>query len=262
MADVIDTGNEERWRSYLCGTDPAARAGRAVWSKLPSPPRCNLCAAPFKGPFVPLLRLIGKKPFAKNPRYCDFCISRLIAAKGGAEVPMSALFADVRGSTPMAEQLGPTGTYNIIDRFYTEGVDVLVHGGAMVDRFMGDQIVGYFVPLYATEHARTAIETGLALLRTTGHGNGRSPWIPIGVGVHTGSAFVGTVGRPGGLVELTAIGEDVNVAARLASVANAGELVCSEAAYAAAALDGAGESREVTLKGVSQPVAVRVLRAN
>lgn len=258
----MDIGNEERWRSYLCGTDPAARAGRAVWSKLPSPPRCNLCAAPFKGPFVPLLRLIGKKPFAKNPRYCDFCIGRLIAAKGGAEVPLSALFADVRGSTPMAEQLGPTGTYNIIDRFYTEGVDVLVHGGAMVDRFMGDQIVGYFVPLYASEHARTAIETGFALLKATGHGNGRSPWIPIGVGVHTGSAFVGTVGRPGGLVELTAIGEDVNVAARLASVAAAGELVCSEAAFAAAGLAAEGERRDVTLKGVSQPVAVRVLRAN
>jgi adenylate cyclase len=197
MSDRVDTGNEERWRSYLTGSDPAARAGRAIWTKLPSPPRCELCAAPFKGPFVPLLRLIGKTQFTKNPRYCQFCLSRLIAAKGGAEVPMTALFADVRGSTPLAEKLGPTGTYNVIDRFYTTGVDVLVRGGAMVDRFMGDQVVGYFVPLYAREHARNAIETGLDLLNATGHGRRRTPWIPVGVGVHTGTAFVGTVGRAG-----------------------------------------------------------------
>lgn len=209
-----------------------------------------------------MLRLFGKKPFAKNPRYCEFCVSNLIKAKGGAEVEMSALFADVRGSTPLAERLGPSGTYNVIDRFYTAGVEVLVHGGAMVDRFMGDQIVGYFVPLYAPDHPRMAIETGLRLLSATGNGAGGAPWIPIGVGVHTGRAFVGTVGRQGGLLELTALGENVNIAARLASVAGAGELLCSEVSYAASGLEHAAEHREMVLKGVSDPVAVRVLRSN
>lgn len=262
MTNPIDTGNEERWRSYLNGEDPAPRARRALWGRLPSPPRCELCAAPFKGPFVPLLRLLGRREFAKNPRYCEFCVSSLMAAKGGAEIEMSALFADVRGSMPLAERLGPSRTHGVIDRFYTTGVDVLVHGGAMVDRFMGDQIVGYFVPLYAPAHARSAIETGLALLSATGEGAGGEPWIPIGVGVHTGRSFIGTVGRPGGLLELTALGENINIAARLASVAAAGELLCSEASYAASGLEHPAERREVTLKGVSNPVAVRVLRAN
>lgn len=262
MTDPIDTGNEERWRSYLSGEDPAPRARRSLWIRLPSPPRCELCAAPFNGPFRPLLRLLGRKPFEKNPRYCAFCVSSLIRSKGGAEIEMSALFADVRGSTPLAERLGPSGTYNVIDRFYTAGVDVLVHGGAMVDRFMGDQIVGYFVPLYAPDHARMAIETGVKLLRITGNGAGREPWIPIGVGVHTGRAFVGTVGRPGGLLELTALGENVNIAARLASVAGAGELLCSQASYAASGLELPAERRDMELKGVSEPVAVRVLRLN
>jgi adenylate cyclase len=208
-----------------------------------------------------LLRLIGKRPFSKNPRFCDFCMSRLIKAEGGAEIEMSALFADVRGSMPLAEELGPTRMREIIDRFYTAGVDVLCQGGAMVDRFMGDQIVGYFAPLYAPSHARSAIETGLALLRATGNANGKQPWIPIGVGVHTGEAFVGTVGRAGGLLELTAIGENINVAARLASIAAAGELVCSDAAYVASGLAHPAERREVTLKGVTVAVPVRVLRA-
>jgi adenylate cyclase len=203
---------------------------------------------------------MGRRPFAKNPRYCGFCVSRLIQGEGGAEIEMSSLFADVRGSTPLAEQLGPTHTRKLIDRFYTAGVDILCQGGAMVDRFMGDQIVGYFVPLYAPAHPRSAIETGLALLRATGNVAGKEPWIPIGVGVHTGNAFVGTVGRASGLLELTAIGENINVAARLASVAAAGELVCSDAAYVASGLSHPAERREMTLKGVSAPVLVRVLR--
>src|SRR5258705_11782759 len=107
MTNPIDTGNEERWRSYLSGEDPAPRARRALWGRLPSPPRCELCAAPFRGPFAPLLRLIGKRPFTKNPRYCDFCMSRLIKAEGGAEIAMSALFADVRGSVPVADRRRP-----------------------------------------------------------------------------------------------------------------------------------------------------------
>jgi adenylate cyclase len=244
------------------GGDPAARSRRAVWSKLPRSPRCELCAVPFGGPFVPLLRLLGRKQFAKNPRYCDFCVGRLIKGQGGAEIELSALFADVRGSVPLAEQLGPTGTHRVIDRFYSAGVEVLCRGGAMIDRFMGDQIVGYFVPLYAPAHARSAIDSGLALLRATGNTAGQEPWVPVGVGVHTGEAFVGTVGRGSGLVELTAIGEDVNVAARLASIAGAGELVCSEAAYVAAGATYTAERREVALKGVSAPVPVRVIRAN
>lgn len=50
---------------------------------------------------------------------------------------MSALFADVRGWMPLAERLGPTATHTIIDRFYTQGTEVLVRGAAMIDRFIG-----------------------------------------------------------------------------------------------------------------------------
>ncbi|OLC52972.1 MAG: hypothetical protein AUH85_15360 [Chloroflexi bacterium 13_1_40CM_4_68_4] len=242
------------------GTNPAQRAGRAFFATLPSPPRCQLCATPFKGPFAPLLGLIGKRPFPRNPRYCSFCVNAVLNKKVGAEVEMSALFADVRGSTPMAERLGATGLHGALDRFYSTGVETLIEGGAIVDRFMGDQVVGYFVPGFAgREHARRAIETGLSLLRATGHGHGE-PWVPVGVGVHTGTAFVGTVGGARGMLELTALGEDVNIAARLASIAGTGELVCTDVAYRSANLPLPSESREIALKGVGAPVAVRILR--
>jgi adenylate cyclase len=253
--------DDERWRAALLGTNPLQRAGLDFFRRLPSPPRCELCATPFKGPFAPLLGLIGKRPFPRNPRYCSFCVSGVLRKKVGAEVEMSALFADVRGSTPMAERLGATGLHGAMDRFYRVGVEVLVQGGAIVDRFMGDQVVGYFVPGFAgREHARRAIETGLEILRATGHAAG-DPWIPVGAGVHTGTAFIGTVGGTEGLYELTALGEDVTIAARLASIGAAGELVCTEVAYTAAGMDLSSERREVALKGVSVPVPTRVLRA-
>ncbi|HEY6202088.1 MAG TPA: adenylate/guanylate cyclase domain-containing protein [Candidatus Limnocylindria bacterium] len=261
MPEEVDRGNEEIWRSMLMGTNRFVRFGHSTFARLPSPPRCELCATPFKGPFTPVLRAFGKAPFAKNPRYCAVCIGRLMKKKGGAEVELSALFADVRGSTPMAERLGAAGMHEMMDRFYSEGVDALIRGGALIERFMGDQIVGYFVPGYAgRDHAKRALETALEVLRVTGNA-GRGPaWIPVGVGVHSGTAFIGTVGRTGGLLELTALGEDVNVAARLASEALAGEIVCSEVTFDSAGLDFAAERREVMLKGVTKPVAVRVVR--
>jgi len=260
MVQKQDERVEKLWRNTLLGTNPVDRAGRSFFAALPSPPRCELCAAPFKGPFTPLLRLVGKRPLARNPRYCEFCFRFVLNKKGGAEVGMSALFADVRGSTPMAERLGATGTHAVMDRFYRTGIEVLIRGGALIDRFMGDQVVGYFVPGFAgRDHARTAIETGLQLLRATGHVAGAEPWVPVGAGVHTGTAFIGTVGPAEGQLEITALGQDVNIAARLAAVAGRGELVCSEAAYQAAGLDLPGERSELTLKGVSKPVPVRAL---
>lgn len=181
---------------------------------------------------------------------------------GGAVVPLSFLFADVRGSTPMSERLAAKELHALMERFYETGTEALFAYGALVDRFMGDQVVGYFVPGFAgPEHARQAVLCGQQILRDTGHADPGGPWIPVGVGVHTGEAFVGTVGRGGdGMVELTAMGEAVNVAARFASVAGPGELVLSEEAYTASGLGGEAERRDLTLKGVSEPIAARVLR--
>lgn len=254
-------GPEEVWRDLLLGKLPVLRFGRDLFLPIPSPPRCELCAVPFKGPLAPLLKRFGKGPLAKNPRYCEVCINSLLKHPGGAEVEMSALFADVRGSTPLAETLGPSATHEVMDRFYRTGVEALIRGGAIVDRFMGDQVVGYFVPVFAgANHAARAIETGLAILRDTGNVRGGTPSVPVGAGAHTGVAFVGTVGAGERLIEFTALGEDVNVAARLASVAGAGELVVSEPTFAAAGATMENERRQVELKGVSHPVAVRVLR--
>jgi len=231
---------------------------RRILGRIPRSPRCKTCQAPFEGPLKPILPLFGKQPFEKNPRYCRGCYHMLTKSKGGAEIALSMLFADVRGSTPMSERLGATKFAEVMDRFYATGVEVLIRHDALIERFMGDQVVGYFVPGFAgPAHARAAVDAGLDLLGATGHAPGQEAWVPVGVGVHTGVAFVGTVGTE--VLELTALGEAVTLAARLASVAADGELLVSEAAYAAAELRAPAESRQLELKGMTAPVSVRVL---
>jgi adenylate cyclase len=81
--------------------------------------------------------------------------------------------------------------------------------------------------------------------------------------VHTGVAFIGTVsGAEEGISDVRALGDSVNVTARLASQAAAGEALVSDAAFAAAGLSGDFERRTLELKGKSEPVKVRVMRGS
>ena len=130
---------------------------------------------------------------------------------------------------------------------------------AVVDKFVGDEVVGLFIPaLNGVNHARDAIVTGRALLEATGHGRRDGPWVPIGVGIHTGVAYVGTVGDT--VTDFTALGDSVNVAARLASAAAAGEMLVSAVSADAADLQDPAETRTLTLRGRTEPLDVRVLR--
>ena len=93
----------------------------------------------------------------------------------------------------------------------------------------------------------------------TGHADAAGPWLPLGAGVHTGPAWVGTVGDAAH-VELTALGDTVNTTARLASVARSGEILVTAAAAEAAGLDLALERRSLDLKGKELPTDVVVVR--
>jgi len=253
-------GPEAVWRGILLGTDPRFRDSHALFSRLPGNPRCYMCSAPFKGPGSIVARRMGRRPWAKNPHYCNGCFSVIETQHGGAEVECSLLFADVRGSTTLAEQMSATEFRKLLDRFYDAAAEVIHDHGAILDKFVGDEAVAIFIPALSGElHAARAISAGRALLRVTGHGDPAGPWLPIGVGVHTGVAFVGAVGE-GPSSSVTALGDTVNTAARLASVAGPGELLVSEDAARSAQLDGGlSERRDLELKGKSVRVPVVVL---
>lgn len=251
---------EVQWQMVLRGEDPALRRYRHILALLPANPRCAFCNAPFRGPLAPLLRLIDRNPSRLNPRFCRMCLETIPV--GGAEIEHTMLFADVRGSTALAEQMDAAEYGRLINRFYVTGAGVLVQSDALLERLAGDQLIGLYIPGFAgAEHARKAVQAGEALLRETGHGSVEGPWIPVGAAVHTGVAFVGRVGTDEGMTNVTALGDAVNVTARLSSLAGAGELLVSAAAADAAELDTAGlEQRSLQLRGREGQVAVYVTR--
>ena len=153
--------------------------------------------------------------------------------------------------------MSPTEFRRILDRFYDAAAKVLHEHEAILDKFVGDEAVAIFIPaLSGDQHAARAVAAGRALLRATGYGTPGGPWVPIGIGVHTGIAFVGAVGE-GASASVTALGDIVNVAARLASAAGPGELLVTAEAARAAQVE-AGERRELELRGKSERVPVVV----
>ncbi len=251
---------EEEWYKMLTEGEPLPRHIYHLYGLLPSDPRCKICASPFKGWGGFLMHLLGRDPSRYNPRFCQKC--EVFEHPGGAEVPLTMLFADVRGSTTLAEQMSAREFSKLINRFYAVASHVLIQTDAMVDRLIGDEAIGLYLPGFAgPEHPRRAIEAAQDLLRMTGHRDAKGPWLPVGIGVHPGPAFVGVVGSEASTADFTALGDNVNVTARLASQAGLGEILISDAAYSASKLDvGSLERRQLELKGKSEPIGVHVLR--
>jgi adenylate cyclase len=254
------------WRTYMTtGKIPEfanpfwyeSKYMRPVARWLPSEPRCQACYYPFQGFGGKLVQtFLNLKPSKMNPQLCNVCENFANKYQGGAEIELSMLFADVRGSTSLAEKMTPTEFSKLIDRFYRVTTRVLYHANALVEKLIGDEVTGLFVPGFAgPNHAGVAIDAAKSILRETGHEDPSGPWLPVGVGVHTGTAFVGSVSAEGGQTEITALGDAVNTAARLASTAGTGEVVVSDESRRLAGLDTDGlASRRLDLKGRSEPV--------
>ena len=251
-----DIDREEFWRDFLNRGDAKERRVRRVFRALPHAPRCQLCAAPFAGPVAPIMRIFGKRPADKNPRVCQSCFSFIAKHHGGAEIEASFLFADIRGSTTLAEHMSAAQFHALLDRFYaTASAVVFDHDGA-VDKFVGDEVVAMFFPFVSGDlHATKAIQAAEALMRATGHADPAGPWAPVGAGVHTGLAWVGAVGDEAH-TEVTALGDAVNVAARLAGSAATGEVLVSSVAARAGGLSPMPEIHALALKGKDAPTDV------
>ncbi len=256
------TETEEFWRDFLTRGDSKERRSRRVFKRIPRGPRCRLCAAPFDGIGAPVMHILGRDPSTSNPTMCNSCFSFLTSHNGGAEIECTMLFADIRGSTALAEGMSAGGFRQLLDRFYTvASASVFRHDG-IVDKFVGDELVALFFPLLSGDrHAEQAVAAAQDLLRATGHADSGGPWVPLGAGVHTALAWFGAIGQ-GSHVELTAVGDAVNTTARLAAVASAGEILVTTEAAAAAALEPTLERRHLDLKGKQQVTDVLVLRVD
>ena len=263
---------EEEWTAFLEGHHPHLSTP-SPFRLVPSSPRCKFCKAPFKAPGGVVFRRLGFTPWTKHPRVCNRCFEGLTdlakacphGAEGepfaGAEVEISMLFADVRGSSKIARTMAPTEFTRLMHRFYATASDVLIEHDAIIEKFVGDEVVGLFVPmLTGPDHAGRALECATALLEATGHGAPDGPWVPIGAAVHTGRAFVGVVASSDHTADFTALGDAMNFAAHLAAQAATGEVLVTDATASGAGLSVAGlERRELSLKGYpAEATVVRV----
>src|SRR6185503_13491016 len=233
MADRTMTA--EQVRSALMGENARLLKRRRVFRRLPSPPRCEMCAAPFAGIGGLVLRHVGFARSPGNPALCTKCLGKLRKqGMSGVEMPVTLLFSDVRGSTAMGEQMRPTEFHAFLDHFYRLASEAIIRGDGLVDKVVGDEVVAlFFGGISGPNHAAAA--------------------------VHTGEAFVGGTGPGGTIEDFTALGDVVNTTARLASAAGAGEVIVSVAAAEAADSDSL-ERRTVEIRGRAEPIEVVVIR--
>ena len=259
MADNKPTA-EQMWHDWFM-TD-AFKVEKQLYRSfrvLPHDPRCKFCHAPFDGTGGLIMRtLLGRKQSTLNPHFCNICEESTKKMLGGAEVEMSMLFADVRGSTTLSEQMTVAEFRNLINRFFVESTKAIAKEDGLLEKLAGDAVAAFWGAGFAgSDYVARTIHTAQKIQQIMG-----GQKIPVGIGVHAGVAYFGAMGSAEGLVNISAIGDEVNTAARLASKAAAGEIIVSETALEQAGINGADfEARRLELKGIREPVTVRVMHA-
>lgn len=194
-------------------------------------------------------------------RYLGDNVAEMVAARpsfidvGGRTQTVSVLHADVRGYTTMAEETPPDRVVSLLLRYHGAAAKAIRANAGTIDRFAGDAILALWnAPAEQPDHVLRALRGALAM-RDAAQAVGEE--LGYGVGVHTGEAMVGNLGSDE-YQNFTAIGDTVNVAARLQSQAKAGEVICSSSVLRLLGLAGVDVKAEplgaLELKGRKTPV--------
>jgi adenylate cyclase len=172
-----------------------------------------------------------------SPNLVDQVVQgKLQLEKGGALSEVTMLFSDIRGFTAMSESREPQDIVRMLNEYFELMVDVIFRHEGTLDKFVGDEIVALFgapVPVRDAElkavHCALDMMKVLSELNHTRSAEGLNE-IKIGIGINTGTVVTGAIGSSRAL-QYTAIGDPVNTASRLCSVAQPGQIILSEATY-------------------------------
>lgn len=244
-----ENGNEEVWRQVFAVGAADLLDQRGFHSRFPSPPRCRLCNAPFRGIGGFFLRWKGKAPAKRNPNYCNACDTFLENHPGGAEVPMAILYADIRKSTEFVRENSPDDVARRINAFLDLAVRQITDNDGFVLAFYGDCVLANWPPGFSGEdYVGKAVASARALAEAS-----QQAGIPVGTGVNAGDAYMCSVRAvQGSFRDVSVFGEAVNEVARLSDAAGPGEVLISREAAEAAGFDGPWET--LSLEGFDQPV--------
>ncbi len=178
-----------------------------------------------------LRRLFGRYV---SPEVATRLLSDPVSAElGGAMVETTVLFADLRGFTSFTESIQHPGeVVDLLNRYFSAAVPILLGEGGTVDKFVGDAVMAVFnTPVLQADHAVRAVRAAYQMQRAIDELAAERPdWPRFRIGVNTGSALVGNIGSDE-LRNYTAIGDAVNVAARLESAAEPGQILMGATTY-------------------------------
>jgi adenylate cyclase len=211
-----------------------------------------------------------KRVKATMARYMDPTIAARMMESGdggllgGQSSLATVMFTDIRGFTPIAEQLGPQGTVAFLNEYFTLMVDVIAAEGGMLDKFIGDAIMAAFgLPAPHDDDEDRAVRAAIAMIKACRRfseertARGQLP-VDMGIGLHTDMVVSGNIGSAKRM-DYTLIGDGVNLASRLESACKqySARILISEATYGR--LRGVYRVRDidkVIVKGKTQPVGV------
>jgi len=172
---------EEGWRLSL--TEPGMAPQAKLFRRLPSDPRCPVCSAPYGLPFGPILHVLGFGRSKRYPQLCNPCFTMMRRGRGGAEVPITVLFADVRGSTGMAERSSASEFSLLLARFYELVTQAVRDEGGIIDKFLGDGVMALFIPSFTEKRIESSshLPDGLSrILTLKTRGRPASGWASSG----------------------------------------------------------------------------------
>jgi class 3 adenylate cyclase len=218
---------------------------------------------PLRGPLSAPFRVFGVRPSRMNPNICTICETMFerIMKRRAIEIEATILFADIRGYTTLSQAMDPAALSQLLNFFYDECATAIWLNDGLLNKAIGDSILAIFnFPMRHADHTDRALAAAHDIQRRCDErckrelkGYGLDPGeLGVGVGIDRGTTTFGEFGTTH--TDLTAVGQVVNRAARLQSVASPGEILLSETAWRALQAPTADNGRrEVTLKGYETP---------
>ncbi|MEO1290575.1 MAG: adenylate/guanylate cyclase domain-containing protein, partial [Chloroflexota bacterium] len=177
---------------------------------------------------------------------------------GGQLQPVTVLFADLQGFTTLSEHTEPEQLLQLLNSYHTFMVKLVLKYGGTVDKFLGDGLMAlYNTPIQQEDHIARAVKTALHIQDDLYWFTQELPpelRTKVNFGIHTGNAIVGNVGSEN-LMDFTAVGDTVNVAARLQGIADEGEILVSAPVFEATQEFVFGRTRgSIVVKGRQKPI--------
>jgi len=215
--------------------------------------QCGICGTVLAGPLRHLFHLVGIKRSPRNPNICNRCDTHV---QEGRLVEVTVLFADLSSFTELTQELGAERTHEIVDAFLRTASAAIAKFGGFIDKYIGDAAMALFnVPVKLEDHPRRAVAAALELQANMAALRERFQMdLKTAAGIASGWARVGRVGSSDNK-DFTAIGDVVNLAARLEAKTNPGEVLVSRETYDKVAADFPDVAPEqLALKGFKEAV--------